>query len=72
MEDDTLKIAQNILAQKYSNMFIMVEDADGDLYWAGSNIFGEGASQKFLRIIKGEDTQIVFEPRDDDDDEFAS
>lgn len=64
---DSLDKAKNLLATQYSNVFILIEDADGCLFWAGSELFGEGACRKFLRSATG-DLEIIYESDEDDED----
>jgi len=61
---EPMKKAQNLLAGQYANAFILVEDTDGNLFWEGSQIFGEGACRKFIREITEPD-EFVISPDDE-------
>lgn len=44
-----LEKAMNVLGEQYKNAFILVEDMDGGLDWRGSEYFGVGACNQFLK-----------------------
>lgn len=63
---EPIKKARAILAEKYANVFILLENGDGQLEWEGSDIFGEGACRKFIREMTEPEDFIVMPEEDDE------
>lgn len=64
---DALDKAKSLLATEFSNVFILIEDAEGNLLWGGSNLFGEGACRRFIREITRNEVEYEIDPEDEGD-----